>query len=87
MTIKNTHLGLLIFFAIAALALSGCAPALAEEIIHLPIVGRAEAATPTPSPTDAVQHASTNVIGLFAQRAKIEFGLHGAWKQVADIGR
>ena len=53
MQTRNFRLITLIFLAIAAFAVGGCASASAEEIIHLPIVGKDNAATTTatPSPT------------------------------------
>ncbi len=53
MQIKFFGLVTLVFLITAALAVSGCAAAEAQEIIHLPVVDRGNAATttPTPSPT------------------------------------
>jgi glucose/arabinose dehydrogenase len=49
----------LIIFAMAALALGGCSPAEAEEIIHLPIVAQADGATPTLSLTATATTTAT----------------------------
>lgn len=61
MQIQIFRLVTLIFFAVAALAVSGCISADAEEVIHLPIVGKGTTATatPTPSPTATATAPST----------------------------
>lgn len=56
---KKISGGLLILFAICALALSGCDAAEAQGIIHLPIVGRGTSATATPIPTASATAPST----------------------------
>lgn len=51
MKIPHIRMTLLLFLAAAAFAAGGCTSALAEEIIHLPLIGNQSAATPTPTPT------------------------------------
>ncbi|MCL4833601.1 MAG: PQQ-dependent sugar dehydrogenase [Caldilineaceae bacterium] len=51
MTTKSIRLMAFILFALAVLSLSGCSPAEAEEIIHLPVVGKGSSATVTPTPS------------------------------------
>ncbi len=51
MQIRTFQWAAFILLAMTVLALGGCSPAEAEEIIHLPVVSQASGATSTPSPT------------------------------------
>ncbi|MGB5048962.1 MAG: PQQ-dependent sugar dehydrogenase [Caldilineaceae bacterium] len=59
MTSKKYRLILFVFLAVAVFAVSGCTQALAEEIIHLPLVGNGETPTLTPSSTATTAPPST----------------------------
>ncbi|MBI3958783.1 MAG: PQQ-dependent sugar dehydrogenase, partial [Chloroflexi bacterium] len=56
---RYDRLTIFLFLAIAAMYIGGCISADAEEIIHLPIVGKGTSATTTPSPTMTATAPST----------------------------